>query len=429
MSAPIDRRRFLQTSAGFGALAAGLSLSAEKRDPPAPVRAAGPDPAALAPSGPPRPYPASRPRVILIRFGGGVRRLETIADPDRTWCPFVYHELYRNRGILLNNVVMDDSPDVVTSHGEGTMYLLTGRYELHRDSAFLRTRYEAKVPTFFEYLRREYGEDHIPAHQALIVNGEDRVDEEFFTFSNSPHYGVRYRSTVLSLYRFKTFVLRDDLAHGRWTHRGRVPLTDHERREKQQQLRHLEDLGERQRDLNNASPELDAFWDRWRAYYGTSGFVNPRGDRLLTTLSLWALRYLRPKLLMINYQDPDYVHWGNRNFYTRAIAVIDEGIREIYNAVQADDEYRDNTVFLIVPDCGRDSNRCMPIPYQHHFNTRSAREIFAIAAGPERYVRHDRTPVGRNRQQIGVTATIGRLMGFRTPLVDAGAGPLQEIIA
>src|SRR5262245_44724341 len=106
MSAPIDRRRFLQTTAGLGAAAAGLSISAEDRAPADPQQPA-PDPATMLPrvTGPLPLYPDHRPRVILIRFGGGVRRQETISDPDRTWCPFVYHELYRNKGILLNNVV------------------------------------------------------------------------------------------------------------------------------------------------------------------------------------------------------------------------------------------------------------------------------------------------------------------------------------
>ncbi|MCI0464345.1 MAG: twin-arginine translocation signal domain-containing protein [Gemmataceae bacterium] len=423
MSAPIDRRRFLQTTAGLGAAAAGLSISAEPRDPAPGNQAPAPNPAAMLPPrvGPLPLYPDNRPRVILFRFGGGVRRQETIADPDRTWCPFVYHELYRNKGVLLNNVVLEDGPNVITSHAEGTLYLLTGKYEFHKDTGFGRTRYEAHVPTLFEYLRSRYD---VPTHEALIVNGEDRIDEEFLTFSNTPHYGVHYRSTVLSLYRFKTFVLRDELAHGRVVRGQRVPLTDEERRSKQQELTRMQNLGERVRDLNAPSPQLDAFWDRWRAHYGTSGFINPRGDRLLTTLSLWALRHLRPKLMMINYQDPDYVHWGNRNFYTRAIAIIDEGIREIYNAVQADEEYRDRTVFLVVPDCGRDSNRCMPIPYQHHFNTRSAREIFVIAAGPG--IVRSQTPVDRKTQQISVTASVGQIMGFHQPqsrFVDAG--PLE----
>ncbi len=427
MSAPIDRRRFLQTTAGLGALAAGLSVSADRPgNPPGAAPGAAADPDVVFPWNDQvlPPYPSSRPRVILIRFGGGVRRQETIADPDRTWCPFVYHELYRNKGILLNNVEIEDGPGVITSHGEGTLYILTGKYEAYKDvhGRFLGNRFEARVPTIFEYLRSTYT---IPAHEALIVNGEDRIDEDYFTFSNCPHYGVRYRSTVLSLHRFKSFMLRDELANGRWTRSGRAALTEQERHAKQVELRLMEDRGDRVRDQHGASPELDAFWERWRSHYGTAGFVNPRGDRLLTTLSLWALRHLRPKLLMINYQDPDYVHWGNRNFYTRAIAVIDEGIREIYNAVQSDEEYRDNTVFLIVPDCGRDSSRGMPIPYQHHFNSRSAREVFVIAAGPG--IVRSPTQVDRKAQQCSVAASVGRIMGFETPRVDQGAGLLQEI--
>jgi len=85
-------------------------------------------------------------------------------------------------------------------------------------------------------------------------------------------------------------------------------------------------------------PAAGSILARLREYYGSSGLTNPRGDRLLTTRALRALRELKPRLLMINYPDPDYVHWGNRQFYTRAISIIDEGIREIYSAVQADRE-------------------------------------------------------------------------------------------
>ncbi len=145
-----------------------------------------------------------------------------------------------------------------------------------------------------------------------------------------------------------------------------------------------------------------------------------------------ALRELKPKLMMLNYQDPDYVHWGNPQFYTRAISIIDEGIREIYNAAQADPEYRDNTVFVIIPDCGRDSNRAMPVPYQHHFNTQSAREIFALFCGPgiARPLNHGRVlAVDRLRQQAGIAATVGHIMGFATPHADPGAAAFEEAIA
>ncbi len=228
--------------------------------------------------------PYRGPNVILIRFGGGVRRLETIQDSEHTYCPFVYHELFKKKGILFPNVEIDSAPGVVTSHGQGTLYLLTGRYDTYEDitrRAFA-DRFVPKVPTLFEYLRGKYA---IPAHQALIVNGEDRVNEEFYTFSNNHLYGIRYRSTVLSLYRFKTFLLREELKEGR--------LSDKERETKQKKLEKMENLDYRVENRDRViDPEIDKFWRKWRSYYGSSGLVNPRGDRLLTTLALWALREL-----------------------------------------------------------------------------------------------------------------------------------------
>ncbi len=364
--------------------------------------------------GPPMPYKG--PRVILVRFGGGVRRLETILEPEKTYCPFIYHELAKKKGVLFSNVSIDSTPSVDTSHGQGTLYLLTGKYDHYEDITHkpFADRFEAKIPTIFEYFRKAYD---IPQHQALIINGEDRINEEFYTFSNHHQYGVRYRSTVLSLYRFKTYLLRKQLKEDSLGDDERAPMTA--------KLHEMESKDYRVADTQVASPELDRFWSNWKDYYGKTGFVNPRGDRVLTTLALRAIRELRPKLLMINYQDPDYVHWGNPTSYTRAVSIIDEGVREIYEAVQADEEYRNNTVFLIVPDCGRDNNRFVSVPFQHHFNSKSAHEIFVVAAGPG--IAHPGVNIDKPRQQISVATTVGRIMGFPTKHVDAGV--LEEMLA
>ncbi len=55
----------------------------------------------------------------------------------------------------------------------------------------------------------------------------------------------------------------------------------------------------------------------------------------MTALALRALDELQPRFLMVNYQDPDYVHWGNPSHYTRAIQIIDDGLRQIVAAVDA----------------------------------------------------------------------------------------------
>ncbi len=114
--------------------------------------------------------------------------------------------------------------------------------------------------------------------------------------------------------------------------------------------------------------------------------------------------------MMVNYQDTDYVHWGNASHYTRAISIIDEGLKELVDFADRDPFYADNTVFVIAPDCGRDANGLMSVPFQHHFNTRSAHEIWALAFGPG--IARGRV-MDRRVEQVAIAPTIAAIMGIR----------------
>ena len=411
MNAPLHlpRRRALHTlTAGMGGLALGAGLRAEDA---------------------PKEYRG--PNVILVRFGGGARPAECInADPNKNFAPFLKNVL-APRGTLYQRMLIDSftpSVGVDTSHGQGTMYLLTGKYAKLTGVSFdedfrrrypgtkpqpLDDRFESKVPTLFEYFRKTF---RVPAEQTLIVNGEDRKSEEFYTYSTHLGYGVNYKSEVLSLYRFKTWLLRRDLAAGKFK--------DQELKEKQKKLAELEKFDFRREDAAGQIPQLTKFWERWSGYYGDSGFVNPRGDRLLTELAIRALHELRPKLMMVNYQDCDYVHWGIPAHYTRAVSIMDEGLKQLVEAVAANAEYRDNTIFVVVPDCGRDNNPLADVPFQHHFNSKAAHEIFAVVAGPGIA---KGAVVDKVVDQIQVTGTIAKLMGF--PAAQAESRVLAEVFA
>ena len=393
----VPRRTFLKSVAcGAGALAAGHGLLADQAVPPVP------------------PKPVYRgPNVIFIRFGGGARRRETI-DPDHTYSPFLCREFAR-RGTLFTRMEIAQFEGLNTSHGEGTLNLVTGKYDRYQDitGKFLGARFEPKVPTLFEYLRAAY---EVPAHQTLIVNGEDRPDEEFYTFSNHHAYGINFRSNMLSLYRFKAYLMQRKLAEGR--------LHGKELAEMRKSLAKWERVDQRTRGDDRPGAELEAFWERWRQYYGEGGFINPRGDRLLTELTLRALKELRPRLIMVNYNDCDYVHWGNLSHYTRGVTIMDEGLKQIVAAVEADPEYRDNTLFVVVPDCGRDSNPFADIPCQHHFNSKSSHEIFALVTGPG-VVRG--AVVDKLADQTQVAATIAHFMKFKAEHAESRV--LAEAIA
>lgn len=384
---PLDRREF---TAG---LAAAVTLSSA---------ATLPAQAAAAYRG---------PNVIIVRFGGGVRRRETIVTAT-AFAPFLANVLAK-RGVLMPSMTIAQLDGVDTSHAEGTLNILTGRYRAYRDagSRFLAQHLEPTEPTLFEYLRRAFD---VPAHQALLVNGEDRPQEEFFSCGVHKTHGVAYRSEVLSLYRFKLWRLRTRLAQGFGSEAEATAARD--------EMQKLE-----RRDYRSSGPgqvpQIEAMWQRWHDYYGDSGLKNPRGDQALTELAVWALRHLRPRLMMINYQDPDYVHWGNATHYTRAITMIDKGVERLVGVVDADPEYRDRTVFVIVPDCGRDANPLISVPFQHHFNSRSAHEIWALVFGPG---------IARGRvldkpvDQAGITPTIAAIMGFKAHRAEGRA--LDEVV-
>ncbi len=338
------------------------------------------------------------PNVVLIRFGGGVRRYETI-DETGTYAPYT-RKVLAKRGVLIPDMRIDRLEGGNTSHAEGTLNLLTGRYRAYRDagSKFLQDRLEPTEPTLFEYLRRAYD---VPSHEALLINGEDRPQEEFFTYGIHGHYGIDFRSEMLSLHRFKLYKFARILEEG--------GLAENERLAAEKSLADLQAADERSFVPEQSAP-IRKFWADWRAHYGDDGFRNPRGDRLLTELALWAIRDLKPRLMMINYQDPDYVHWGNASHYTRAIAVIDDGIRQVVEALDRDDHYRNNTVIVITPDCGRDANPLMSVPFQHHFNSGEAHDVWALVlgAGVTRGRIYDRAV-----DQTAIAATLAEVMGVR----------------
>ncbi|MEM9725371.1 MAG: hypothetical protein AAF909_07905 [Pseudomonadota bacterium] len=351
------------------------------------------------------------PNVVIVRFGGGVRRRETI-EAAHSYAPRLLHRL-APRGVLIPDLRIEQLDGVDTSHAEGTLNILTGRYRAYRPGP-ARTvipRLEPTEPTLFEMLRRAYD---IPAHQTLLINGEDRPQEEYFAYGVHRNHGVAYRSEVLSLHRFKLWRLRETLAEGRG---AEAELT-----------RARDALARLERQSRGGAPkqsaEIDALWRRWRAVYGEDGLRNPRGDRALTELALWALRLLRPRLMMINYQDPDYVHWGNPSHYTRAIAGIDADLARLAAAVDADEGYRDNTLFCVVPDCGRDANPLMEVPFQHHFNSRSAHEIWALFFGPG--ITRGRV-LDRPVDQTAIAPTLAAAMGAAAPRAEHA--PLSELFA
>ena len=124
--------------------------------------------------------------------------------------------------------------------------------------------------------------------------------------------------------------------------------------------------------------------------------------------------------MIVNYNDCDYVHWGNPSHYTQGISVMDDGLRRLVEAADSHPEYRGDTLFVVAPDCGRDDNHLKPVPYQHHFNSRSARKVFALFVGPGAA---QGAAVSRRTSQADIAPTLARLMGVPAPHAEGTVLP------
>ena len=79
--------------------------------------------------------------------------------------------------------------------------------------------------------------------------------------------------------------------------------------------------------------------------------------------------------------------------------------------------HRDNTIFVITPDCGRDANPLAEVPFQHHFNSRSAHETWAVVFGPG----ITRGTVDRTVDQSAIAPSIAAMMGFAADRAEGSA--------
>lgn len=320
-------------------------------------------------------------RVVLVRYGGGVRRRESI-QAATSWSPYLVHDLLP-QGTLFRNMEMGTGKEIQTSHGQGTLFLLTGRYYNYKQEqgTVLGEHFVSPFPTLLELMRAQGA----APHEVVVLNGENRPQEEHFTFSQHPDYGEEFQGSLLSKKAFE-----------QWLAAGR-PETD---------------------------DPISQMWAKWQAYWGDTGTLHPRGDRLLTELSLWVLEHLQPRFLMINYNDCDYVHWGNPEHYKRGVTAMDHGLRQIVAAIDGNPALRDDTLLVVAPDCGRDDNRLLAVPFQHHFGDRSSREVFAYFRGPG--VPRGRV-IDRACQQVDVMPTIAAQLGL--PKAEAEGSALDEVWA
>lgn len=134
------------------------------------------------------------------------------------------------------------------------------------------------------------------------------------------------------------------------------------------------------------------------------------GDELTFFITREVMREFAPRLLLVNFWDMDVAHWGSYSLYLQAITKTDRLTGMLWDEVQSNPKYKDQTTVLILPELGRDGDVNTANGFlNHRSGDPSCRNTWLLALGAgvtkgmsDRPIRH-----------IDVAATAAAMLGVR----------------
>ncbi len=341
-------------------------------------------------------------KVVIVTFGGGARDEETFAPDGQENIPGLLKTLLPQStfyGQVINRGIL--------GHYVATTSLATGVYETFNNFSGVAPEH----PTLFEYFRKGMQREAREAWLISPSNGFRNMGCSTYRGFGSG-YGAEVVLPKQLLQATKPGnggagsngaeldrLLRDTYEEPHWN--AGTAQTE-------MQLEQLE-------KMLRVSP----------AEFQKQALTMQSADELSTWVALQAMRQAAPSLMWITLHDIDVAHSGAYSLYIDGIQRTDRLCVEIWNALQADAEYAGRTTMFVLPDFGRDSDmNPAGNGFQHHrTGDRASRTTWMMALGPG--VRQGLF-VERAVDSLDLVPTVGRLLGFPTPLAQGNV--LNEVL-
>jgi predicted AlkP superfamily pyrophosphatase or phosphodiesterase len=123
------------------------------------------------------------------------------------------------------------------------------------------------------------------------------------------------------------------------------------------------------------------------------------------------LKKHQPNLMLINFKDPDYFGHGNEwKNYIKGIKSTDNYIKQLYDLIQSDDNYKDKTTIIVTNDHGRHTDGHLDGFISHGDNCPDCRHIEFLAIGPDFKTG---VTLQTTYNQIDISQTVAKLLNFR----------------
>jgi hypothetical protein len=340
-------------------------------------------------------------KAVVVTFGGGARDEETFAPDGQENIPHIIRELIPqatfftqviNRGIL--------------GHYVATASLATGSYETLNNFAQI----PPSNPTVFEYFRKDLKR---PAHDAWVVapsNGFNRIGS-----SDCRGYGSALGAQV---------ILPKQLLAAAMEGKSRTDF-EHLLRDNYETPLAPATSGAGNTDTDADREKIASILKSSVSDFMAHAKSLASPDELSVYIAQELMRQYSPSLLWITLHDIDIEHSGAYSLYLDGIRRSDRLCGEIWNAIEADPNYKGRTTMFILPDFGRDSDMSPGgNGFQHHRTGDAlSRTTWMMVLGPG--VRQN-VVVDRPVDSLDLVPTLGGLLGF-SPTFAKGS-VLREVL-
>lgn len=303
------------------------------------------------------PDKKSVPNVIIIVLGG-VRNSESIDEATRQYIPYLSNDIFKE-GTLYTNVLATD----FEYHMPAIHAIITGKHYNHYPGV--------TAPTLFQYLRKRY---NLPSQKVVSIGQWDENDCFYvkgnFGADSSP-CGIAVVSSTYSPEMKKV-------------------LTPSE-------LTFFDTLRNFMEKKLFPEPFTCLHWD-------ALGEITHR-------IFKRTLQEFKPKLAFYVMAGVESSHYSTFGRYVIALKRSDEMIDEVWNMIQSDPFYKDNTYLIICPDHARDSY------YMEHFENcyDNPSRVWMYIYGPRI---NKGNIINRPIYHVDIFATVSYIMHLEVPLQE-----------
>ena len=156
----------------------------------------------------------------------------------------------------------------------------------------------------------------------------------------------------------------------------------------------------------------------WHPLYGESygasidrSVLSDRSDEATWSAMQRVINDHHPELVFFHLGEVDHAGHNNWGWYLEAIHDADRIVGDLWNLLQNDPFYRDQTTILVTTDHGRHDDQHGGFK-SHGGICEGDKRLFLLAVGPDIKQGQEFTEF---RQQVDICPTVGELMGFDTP--------------